>query len=64
MEEGGNTVNLEMQYLGATDLQISTVGFGAWAIGGEWAHGWGPQDDAISIAARGSLTKGRLRTQR
>ena len=24
---------------------------GAWAIGGEWAHGWGPQDDAVSIAA-------------
>jgi len=44
-------VNPEQRYLGTTDLRISTVGFGAWAIGGEWAHGWGPQDDAISIAA-------------
>src|SRR5664280_3167868 len=33
---------------GPRDLE---VGFGAWAIGGEWAHGWGPQDDAVSIAA-------------
>ena len=38
--------------LGTTDLQITTVGFGAWAIGGGgWAYGWGPQDDAGSIAA-------------
>ena len=41
----------EVRYLGTTGLQISTVGLGAWAIGGEWAHGWGPQDDATSIAA-------------
>jgi aryl-alcohol dehydrogenase-like predicted oxidoreductase len=44
-------VKLEHRPLGTTDLAISTVGFGAWAIGGEWAHGWGPQDDAVSIAA-------------
>jgi aryl-alcohol dehydrogenase-like predicted oxidoreductase len=32
-------------------MQITTVGFGAWAIGGEgWEHAWGPQDDAESIA--------------
>jgi aryl-alcohol dehydrogenase-like predicted oxidoreductase len=38
--------------LGVTDLEITTVGFGAWAIGGGgWAYGWGPQDDASSIAA-------------
>jgi aryl-alcohol dehydrogenase-like predicted oxidoreductase len=37
--------------LGATGLEITTVGFGAWAIGGGWAYGWGPQDDASSIAA-------------
>jgi aryl-alcohol dehydrogenase-like predicted oxidoreductase len=35
-----------------TDLEITTVGFGAWAIGGGgWAYGWGPQDDAGSIAS-------------
>src|SRR3954471_18061403 len=33
-------------------LQLSTVGFGAWATGGGgWAFGWGPQDDAASIAS-------------
>jgi diketogulonate reductase-like aldo/keto reductase len=38
--------------LGTTDLEITTVGFGARAIGGGgWAYGWGPQDDAGSIAA-------------
>jgi aryl-alcohol dehydrogenase-like predicted oxidoreductase len=38
--------------LGTTDLEITTVGFGAWAIGGGgWAYGWGPQDDAGSIAS-------------
>jgi len=38
--------------LGNTGLEISTVGFGAWAVGGGgWSFGWGPQDDADSIAA-------------
>jgi aryl-alcohol dehydrogenase-like predicted oxidoreductase len=38
--------------LGASGLQITQVGFGAWAIGGGgWAYGWGTQDDADSIAA-------------
>jgi aryl-alcohol dehydrogenase-like predicted oxidoreductase len=38
--------------LGNSDLAISPVGFGAWAIGGEgWAFSWGPQDDRDSIAA-------------
>ncbi len=43
---------LPTRQLGHTDMQITRVGFGAWAIGGpEWAVGWGPQDDAESIAA-------------
>jgi aryl-alcohol dehydrogenase-like predicted oxidoreductase len=43
---------LNRQRLGTTDLEITTVGFGAWAIGGSgWAYGWGPQDDSRSIAA-------------
>jgi len=37
--------------LGRTDLDITRVGLGAWAIGGPWAFGWGPQDDNESIAA-------------
>jgi aryl-alcohol dehydrogenase-like predicted oxidoreductase len=44
-------MSLEHRQLGTTDLQISTVGFGAWAVGGDWFHGWGPQDDNASIAA-------------
>lgn len=38
--------------LGNSDLNITSIGFGAWAIGGgDWQHGWGPQDDQDSIAA-------------
>jgi len=38
--------------LGNSDLNITRIGFGAWAIGGsDWSHGWGPQDDNDSIAA-------------
>jgi aryl-alcohol dehydrogenase-like predicted oxidoreductase len=38
--------------LGTSGLEITQVGFGAWAIGGGgWAYGWGSQDDADSIAA-------------
>jgi aryl-alcohol dehydrogenase-like predicted oxidoreductase len=37
--------------LGATGLEITRIGFGAWAIGGGgWEFGWGPQDDEESIA--------------
>jgi aryl-alcohol dehydrogenase-like predicted oxidoreductase len=37
---------------GATDMNITRVGFGSWAVGGgDWAVGWGDQDDADSIAA-------------
>jgi aryl-alcohol dehydrogenase-like predicted oxidoreductase len=49
---GTATTALEKRRLGTTDLEITTVGFGAWAIGGGgWAYGWGPQDDQRSIAA-------------
>lgn len=37
--------------LGNSDLAITAIGFGAWAIGGDWQYGWGAQDDAQSIAA-------------
>jgi aryl-alcohol dehydrogenase-like predicted oxidoreductase len=37
---------------GQTDMSITRVGFGAWAIGGGgWAFAWGDQDDADSVAA-------------
>lgn len=42
---------LPRRRLGRTDLEITTLGLGTWAIGGPWAFGWGPQDDAASIAA-------------
>ncbi|HKE67180.1 MAG TPA: aldo/keto reductase [Micromonosporaceae bacterium] len=42
---------LPSRALGNTGMDITTVGLGAWAIGGEgWEHAWGPQDDAESIA--------------
>jgi aryl-alcohol dehydrogenase-like predicted oxidoreductase len=37
--------------LGTTELALTTVGFGAWAVGGDWVFGWGPQDDEESIAS-------------
>jgi aryl-alcohol dehydrogenase-like predicted oxidoreductase len=38
--------------LGNSDLQLTSIGFGAWAIGGgNWEHAWGPQDDNESIEA-------------
>jgi aryl-alcohol dehydrogenase-like predicted oxidoreductase len=38
--------------LGSTDMEITRVGFGAWAIGGAgWAYSWGGQDDDESVAA-------------
>ncbi len=38
--------------LGGTGMEITRVGFGAWAIGGGgWEFGWGPQQDEESIAA-------------
>jgi aryl-alcohol dehydrogenase-like predicted oxidoreductase len=43
---------METKQLGNTDMKISRIGFGAWAIGGgDWAFGWGPQDDNAAIAA-------------
>ncbi len=37
--------------LGQTDLELTTIGMGTWAIGGPWEFGWGPQDDEDSVAA-------------
>ena len=38
--------------LGRSDMSITRIGLGAWAMGGNaWAIGWGPQDDSDSIDA-------------
>ncbi len=43
---------MQTRRLGNSDLDITPLGFGAWAIGGgDWAFGWGAQDDADSVAA-------------
>ena len=45
-------MTLPTRSLGSGGLKITTLGFGAWAIGGGgWSFGWGPQDDAASLAA-------------
>ena len=46
------TTQITTTELGQTGLEITRVGFGAWAIGGGgWEFGWGPQDDQESIVA-------------
>jgi aryl-alcohol dehydrogenase-like predicted oxidoreductase len=46
------TPKLPTRLLGRTNLEITRVGFGSWAVGGGgWAFGWGPQDDSSSLAA-------------
>ena len=44
--------SISLRTLGNSDLAISPIGFGAWAIGGgDWQYSWGPQDDNDSVAA-------------
>ncbi len=43
---------MQTKQLGRTGLEITRIGFGAWAVGGgEYAFGWGSQDDHDSVAA-------------
>ena len=47
-----STASIPLRTLGNSDLQLTPIGFGAWAIGGgDWTYAWGPQDDNESIAA-------------
>lgn len=40
---------MDTRQLGQSDLYISRLGLGAWAIGGAWAWGWGKQNDEQSV---------------
>ncbi len=43
---------MQTKKLGNSDLQITSVGFGAWATGGPgWEFSWGAQEDTDSVAA-------------
>src|SRR5688572_2468303 len=43
---------MKTKKLGWTDLEITTIGMGTYALGGgDWQYGWGAQDDTDSIAA-------------
>lgn len=43
---------MQKRILGDTDLELSVIGLGTWAIGGgDWAFGWGDQDDQEAVAA-------------
>src|SRR6202011_2447081 len=45
-------IDMETRQFGNSDLHITRVGYGAWAIGGSgWQFAWGSQDDNESIAA-------------
>ncbi|MBL7214510.1 MAG: aldo/keto reductase [Phycisphaerae bacterium] len=40
---------MQTRKLGQTDVELTVIGLGTWAIGGPWQFGWGPQDDAESV---------------
>jgi len=43
---------MQKKRLGNSDMELTPIGIGAWAMGGGgWAFAWGPQDDSQSIAA-------------
>src|SRR6266536_464100 len=49
---GGIVETMQKKRLGNSDLELTPIGVGAWAMGGgNWAFSWGPQDDNESIAA-------------
>lgn len=59
---------MKIRQLGFSDLHLTTIGLGAWAIGGDWAYGWGLRTMHIRSAQsgmpwkRGSTGSTRLRS--
>ena len=51
---------MTLRILGKTDMGLTPIGIGAWAIGGgKWEFGWGAQNDSQSVAAiRAGLDRG------
>ena len=45
------TNSLAKRQLGRSNLFITAIGFGSWAVGGPWQFGWSSQSDDDSIAA-------------
>src|ERR1700712_3679267 len=44
-------MGLPVRRFGATGWELTRIGLGTWALGGgDWAFGWGHQDDAESVA--------------
>jgi aryl-alcohol dehydrogenase-like predicted oxidoreductase len=44
-------MDMNVRKLGTSGMEITAVGFGSWAVGGDWAFGWGDQDDEDSVGA-------------
>jgi aryl-alcohol dehydrogenase-like predicted oxidoreductase len=56
-----NRTSFQTRQLGNSDLMLTPIGFGAWAIGGgNWDFGWGPQDDHESVEAIQRALEGGL----
>ena len=50
--------SISLRTLGNSDLQLTPIGFGAWAIGGgDWQFSWGPQDDNDSDCRHSSRAR-------
>ncbi|MBF9014791.1 MULTISPECIES: aldo/keto reductase [unclassified Oceanispirochaeta] len=50
---------MKKKFLGNSDIKITPIGLGTWAIGGSWAWGWGEQEDEASIKTiHAALEKG------
>jgi aryl-alcohol dehydrogenase-like predicted oxidoreductase len=42
---------MQTRKLGWTDLNLTTIGYGSWALGGgDWLWSWGAQEDQVSVA--------------